>query len=139
MIYSFEAKRKFKNFWRSRRISCNFEQTIVQYNWCRQRNEYSCGTTYFDLLFAQNRQRCCLYRESCNTNNLFQAVKYKCISDSYAHSALKALSQQNINNVKEKIDLLCFSLYNAYISDGFKAAKTFIYQLFSMWTIDVLK
>lgn len=139
MLYSFEAKSKFKKFLEEVKPDIVY---ILQFQ-----NKLSCsiidaakGMNIPVVQRISDFGHICpnahLYREkvgiceSCTTNNLFHAVKYKCISDSYAHSALKALSLavMNINNVKEKIDAFVFPssfTMGKYISDGFKAAKTF--------------
>ena len=68
--------------------------------------------------------------DNCISKNLLQAVKHKCISDSYAHSALKAFSLviMNINNVKDKVDAFVFPssfTMNKYIESGFDQKKTY--------------
>jgi glycosyltransferase involved in cell wall biosynthesis len=68
--------------------------------------------------------------ENCTSKSLFQAVKHKCISDSYTHSALKAFSLaiMNVNRVKDKVDAFVFPssfTMNKYIESGFDKMKTY--------------
>jgi glycosyltransferase involved in cell wall biosynthesis len=139
MLYSFEAKSKFKKFLKEvkpdivyilhfqNKLSCSIIDAAKEMNIPVVQRISDFGHICPNAHLYRAKVGIC---ESCTTKNLFQAVKHKCVSDSYAHSALKAfsLALMNINRVKEKIDAFIFPssfTMDKYIADGFDAHKTF--------------
>lgn len=139
MLYSFEAKRKFKLFLKEvqpdivyilhfqNKLSCSIIDAAKELNIPVVQRISDFGHICPNSHLYRAKVGIC---ESCTSKSLFQAVKHKCISDSYAHSALKAFSVaiMNINLVKHKVDAFVFPSFftmNKYIAKGFDAQKTF--------------
>lgn len=139
MLYSFEAKQKFKHFLKEvqpdivyilhfqNKLSCSIIDAAKEMNIPVVQRISDFGHICPNAHLYRERVGIC---ESCTSNSLFQAVKYKCISNSYSHSAIKAFSLaiMNINRVKDKVDGFVFPssfTRNKYIAKGFDAKKTF--------------
>jgi glycosyltransferase involved in cell wall biosynthesis len=139
MIYSFEAKRKFKFFLKDfqpdivyilhfqNKISFSIIDAAKEMNIPVVQRISDFGHICANAVFYREKKGLC---EDCIQKNLFQAVKNKCVSNSYAHSSLKALSLaiMNLNNVKGKIDAFVFPsnfTMNKYINSGFDHKKLF--------------
>ena len=139
MLYSFEAKQKFKHFLKEvqpdivyilhfqNKLSCSIIDAAKEMNIPVVQRISDFGHICPNAHLYRERVGIC---ESCTSNSLFQAVKYKCISNSYSHSAIKAFSLaiMNINRVKDKVDGFVFPstfTRNKYIAKGFDVKKTF--------------
>jgi len=139
MIYSFKAKRKFKTFLAAikpdiiyilhfqNKLSCSIIDAakksgipVVQ-----RISDFShiCPNV---ILYRKEKGIC----EDCIEKNLMQAVKHKCISDSYIASSIKTFSLyiMNILKIKDKIDAFVFPstfTMQKYINSGFKSDKLY--------------
>lgn len=139
MLYSFEAKQKFKHFLKEvqpdivyilhfqNKLSCSIIDAAKEMNIPVVQRISDFGHICPNAHLYREKVGIC---ESCTSNSLFQAVKYKCISNSYSHSAIKAFSLaiMNINRVKDKVDGFVFPstfTRNKYIAKGFDVKKTF--------------
>ncbi|TRX20570.1 glycosyltransferase family 4 protein [Flavobacterium franklandianum] len=139
MLYSFEAKRKFKHFLKEvqpdivyilhfqNKLSCSIIDAAKEMNIPVVQRISDFGHICPNAHLYREKVGIC---ESCTSKSLFQAVKHKCISNSYSHSALKAFSLaiMNINRVKDKVDGFVFPssfTRNKYIAKGFDVKKTF--------------
>lgn len=139
ILYSFEAKQKFKHFLKEvqpdvvyilnfqNKLSCSIIDAAKEMNVPVVQRISDFGHICPNVHFYREKVGIC---ESCTSNSLFQAVKHKCISNSYSHSAIKAFSLaiMNINRVKDKVDGFVFPssfTMNKYIAKGFDVKKTF--------------
>lgn len=139
MLYSFEAKKKFRQFLKEvkpdivyilhfqNKLSCSIIDAAKEMNIPVVQRISDFGHLCPNAHLFRAKVGIC---ESCTTKNLFQAVQHKCISDSYAHSALKAISLaiMNVNRVKDKVDAFVFpssfTMYK-YVESGFDGKKTY--------------
>ena len=137
MLYSFEAKIKFKRFltdvkpdivyilYFQNKISCSIIDAAKEMKLPIVQRISDFGHICPSALFFRQKKGIC---EDCVTKNLFQAIKHKCISDSYSHSVLKTLSLviMNSRHIKQKIDAFVFPssfTMNKYIKAGFDSEK----------------
>lgn len=139
MLYSFEAKRKFKQFLYEvqpdivyilhfqNKLSCSIIEAAREMHIPVVQRISDFGHICPNAHLYRAKLGIC---ENCTSKSLFQAVKHKCISDSYTHSALKAFSLaiMNVNRVKDKVDAFVFPssfTMNKYIESGFDKMKTY--------------
>jgi len=137
MLYSFEAKQKFKKFLSDikpdivyilhfqNKLSCSIIDTAIEQNIPVVQRISDFGHICPNAHFYRKQKGICT---ECIEKNLFRAIKNKCISDSYAHSVLKtfSLSIMNFRKVKEKVSAFIFpstSTLQKYKEAGFDIQK----------------
>ena len=139
MLYSFEAKRKFKQFLKEvqpdivyilhfqNKLSCSIIDAAKEMHIPVVQRISDFGHICPKAVLYRDTKGIC---EDCLQKNLYQAVKHKCVADSYAHSALKAFSLaiMNVNLVKDKVDAFIFPssfTMKKYASRGFDSKKNY--------------
>lgn len=141
MIYSFEAKSKFKTFLTAtkpdiiyilhfqNKISCSIIDAGNEMNIPIVQRISDYGHICPSAILYRKKKGIC---EDCIDKGLFQAIKYKCVSDSYFASSIKAfsLTVMNQRRIKDKISAFVFPssfTLQKYLNSGFNSDK--LYQI----------
>jgi glycosyltransferase involved in cell wall biosynthesis len=139
MIYSFKAKRKFKTFLAAikpdiiyilhfqNKLSCSIIDAAHEMGVPVVQRISDFSHICPNVIFYRKEKGIC---EDCIEKNLMQAVKHKCVSDSYIASSIKtfSLAIMNILKIKDKIDAFVFPstfTKQKYINSGFKSDKLY--------------